>query len=143
LLNQLRQLVGVGADSVAQTAEVVIIDDEPAARYVMSKLLCAKPCRVLEAENGTDALRMIKASSPQLILLDLNMPDISGFEILNRLKTDASTQAIPVAVVTSAILSAAERSLLKEQTCAIINKSALSGERIDQLWQEVLGEEKA
>jgi CheY-like chemotaxis protein len=125
---------------VARAAEVVIIDDEPAARYVMSKLLCAKPCRVLEAENGTDGLRVVKASSPQLILLDLNMPDISGFEVLNRLKNDASTQAIPVAVVTSAVLSDAQRSLLEEQTCAIINKSALSGERIDQLWQEVLGE---
>ena len=146
LLDQLQRLTSAALNAEqdqphdsAQT-QVVIIDDEPAARYILSKLLCAKSCRVQEAENGLEGLRMIKASSPQLIFLDLAMPDISGFEVLNSLKTDASTQSIPVAVVTSATLTEANRRLLEAQTCAIINKTELSRERIEDLWQQVIGQ---
>lgn len=145
LLDQLQRLTSMLNDPEhdetgdSPPARVMIIDDEPAARYVLSKLLCDKPCRVQEAENGVEALRMIKASRPQLIFLDLTMPDVSGFEVLNRLKADASTQSIPVAVVTSAALSEANRRLLETQTCAIISKTELSRERIDHVWQQVLG----
>ncbi len=146
LLDQLQRLTGAALnaeqdqpDDSAKT-QVVIIDDEPAARYILSKLLWGKSCRVQEAENGLEGLRMIKASSPQLIFLDLAMPDISGFEVLNSLKTDASTQSIPVAVVTSATLTEAHRRLLEAQTCAIINKTELSRERIEDLWQQVIGQ---
>ncbi len=147
LLAQLQRLTHVAptlkqaaASASPPTAQVLIIDDEPAARYVLSKLLCSKTCRVQEAVNGMDGLRMIKASAPQLIFLDLTMPDVSGFEVLNSLKTDVSTRAIPVAVVTSATLSEANRRLLEAQTCAIINKTELSRERIEDLWQQVIGQ---
>ncbi len=146
LLDQLQRLTSAALNAEqdqphdSAPTQVVIIDDEPTARYILSKLLCAKSCRVQEAENGLEGLRMIKASSPQLIFLDLTMPDISGFEVLNSLKTDASTQSIPVAVVTSATLTEANRRLLETQTCAIINKNELSRERIEDLWQQVIGQ---
>jgi len=146
LLDQLQRLTSAALNAEqdqphdSAPTQVVIIDDEPTARYILSKLLCAKSCRVREAENGLEGLRMIKASSPQLIFLDLTMPDISGFEVLNSLKTDASTQSIPVAVVTSATLTEAHRRLLEAQTCAIINKTELSRERIEDLWQQVIGQ---
>ena len=144
LLEQLQRLTRNGApDADKKAAQVIIIDDEPAARYVLSKFLGGVPCRVKEAENGREGLRMIKASLPQLVLLDLNMPDISGFELLNELKTDAATQSIPVAVVTSATLTEADRRLLGSKTCAVINKSELSRQRIEELWQRVFaGEER-
>jgi signal transduction histidine kinase/CheY-like chemotaxis protein len=146
LLDRLQRLTGAAAGPGQNEArdapdtQVMIIDDEPAARYVLSKLLHGKPCHVQEAENGAEGLRMIKASPPQLIFLDLNMPGVSGFEVLNRLKTDVSTQSIPVAVVTSAALTEAHRRLLEAQTCAIISKTELSRERIEDLWQQVLGQ---
>ena len=146
LLDQLQRLTGAALNAEqdqphdSPKTQVVIIDDEPAARYILSKLLWGKSCRVQEAENGLEGLRMIKASSPQLIFLDLAMPDISGFEVLNSLKTDASTQSIPVAVVTSATLTEAHRRLLEAQTCAIINKAELSREKIEDLWQQVIGQ---
>ncbi|HTF93919.1 MAG TPA: ATP-binding protein [Verrucomicrobiae bacterium] len=146
LLDQLQRLTGAALNAEQDQppdfpkTQVVIIDDEPAARYILSKLLWGKSCRVQEAENGFEGLRMIKASSPQLIFLDLAMPDLSGFEVLNSLKTDALTQSIPVAVVTSATLTEAHRRLLEAQTCAIINKTELSRERIEDLWQQVIGQ---
>jgi signal transduction histidine kinase/CheY-like chemotaxis protein len=140
LLEQLAQLTGVPMGADASMAQVLIIDDEPASRYVLSKLLNGKRCRIKEASNGVEGLQMVKASPTQLVFLDLNMPDLSGFEVLKSLKADASTQSIPVAVVTSMTLSEANRRLLEEKACAIINKTDLSRERIDHLWQQVLGE---
>jgi CheY-like chemotaxis protein len=139
-LEQLAQLTGVPMGADASMAQVLIIDDEPASRYVLSKLLNGKRCRIKEASNGVEGLQMVKASPTQLVFLDLNMPDLSGFEVLKSLKADASTQSIPVAVVTSMTLSEANRRLLEEKACAIINKTDLSRERIDHLWQQVLGE---
>jgi signal transduction histidine kinase/DNA-binding response OmpR family regulator len=142
LLERLESLTGNGVPDTDETAaQVLIIDDEPAARYVLSKLLGGVPCRVKEAENGREGLRMIKASPPQLILLDLNMPDISGFELLNELKNDTATQSIPVAVVTSATLTEADLRLLGS-TCAVINKAELSRQRIEELWQRVFAAEE-
>ena len=145
LLEQLERLTGNGApDTGENAAQVIIIDDEPAARYVLSKLLDGVACRVKEAENGREGLRMIKASPPQLVLLDLNMPDISGFEVLNELKTDTATRSIPVAVVTSTTLTEADRRLLGSKACAVISKAELSRQRIEELWQRVLtAEERA
>ncbi|MGH7871672.1 MAG: ATP-binding protein [Candidatus Binatia bacterium] len=145
LLDQLQRLTGAAFNAGQEqsrdsTTQVVIVDDEPAARYVLSKLLGDKPCRVQEADNGVEGLRIIRASQPQLIFLDLSMPDVSGFELLNSLKTDSSTQSIPVAVVTSATLTEANRRLLEAQTCAIISKTELSRERIEDLWQQVIGQ---
>lgn len=142
LLKQLQRLTGGAADGDESAAQVIIIDDEPAARYVLSKFLDGVPCRVKEAENGREGLRMIRARPPQLILLDLNMPDISGFELLDELKTDSATQSIPVAVVTSATLTEADRRLLGSQTCAVINKAELSRQRIEELWQRVFTAEE-
>jgi signal transduction histidine kinase/DNA-binding response OmpR family regulator len=138
-LNHLARLTGMRISPAEDKSwDVVIIDDEPAARYVLSKLLSDKPCRIREADDGLEGLRMVKASPPQLIILDLNMPGLSGFEVLNSLKTDPVTQSIPVAVVTSATLADATRGLLETQACMIINKTELSRDRIDRLWDQIL-----
>jgi signal transduction histidine kinase/DNA-binding response OmpR family regulator len=118
-------------------ARVMIIDDEPAARYVLTKLLSHKACSVQEAVNGTEGIRMAKETMPNLIFLDLKMPDVSGFDVLDRIKTDPATQPIPVAVVTSATLTEEDRRRLEAQTCAIMNKTELSRERVEQVLEKI------
>jgi CheY-like chemotaxis protein len=115
----------------------MIIDDEPAARYVLTKLLSHKDCSVQEAVNGTEGIRMAKETMPNLIFLDLKMPDVSGFDVLDRIKTDPATQPIPVAVVTSATLTEVDRRRLEAQTCAIMNKTELSRERVEQVLEKI------
>ena len=112
---------------------VLIVDDQAASRYILAKMIERQPFRVREATNGMDALREAKLLAPQFIFLDLDMPDISGFEVLDQLKADPAMRPIPVAIVTSLVLTEAERSRLENQACAIINKSELSEARIEEL----------
>jgi signal transduction histidine kinase/DNA-binding response OmpR family regulator len=121
----------------APGARVMIIDDEPAARYVLTKLLSHKACSVQEAVSGAEGIRMAKETMPNLIFLDLKMPDVSGFDVLDRIKTDPATQPIPVAVVTSATLTEDDRRRLEAQTCAIMNKTELSRERVEQVLEKI------
>jgi CheY-like chemotaxis protein len=117
----------------------LIIDDQAASRYILVKLM-QDEFLVREASNGTDGLRMAKEIAPRLIFLDLNMPDVSGFELLDQLKADPITRGIPVAIVTSLVLTEAERARLENQACAIINKTELSRERVARLLARVLAE---
>ena len=93
----------------------MIIDDEPAARYVLTKLLSHKACSVQEAVNGTEGIRMAEGDDAEFDFLDLKMPDVSGFDVLDRIKTDPATQPIPVAVVTSATLTEEDRRRLERR----------------------------
>jgi CheY-like chemotaxis protein len=117
---------------------ILVIDDEPAARYVMISFFKDQNCVTYEAQNGVDGYRMAREIKPQLVLLDLYMPDMSGYDVLDSLKADSELQWIPVAVVTSASLSDQQRRHLERHTCAIVNKSTLSRERMRGLLDLVL-----
>jgi signal transduction histidine kinase/CheY-like chemotaxis protein len=148
LLGSLERLTGVEAhdderkskDKRVPRGQVLIVDDQGAARYVLAKLLQGRHFILRQATNGTDGLRMAKEFAPDFIFLDLDMPDISGFEVLNLLKADPATRAIPVAIVTSLILSEPDRQNLAKQACAILNKSELSRARIEDLLTKDLAE---
>jgi signal transduction histidine kinase/CheY-like chemotaxis protein len=111
---------------------VLIIDDQGSARYILTRLIQDFPFIVRQATNGVEGLRMAKEINPAFIFLDLNMPDISGFEVLSRLKADPMMRGIPVAIVTSLALNDLERGRLKD-ACGILRKSELSRDRIAQL----------
>ena len=117
---------------------VLIIDDEAAALYILAKLMENEPVIVHQASNGPDGVRLAREIAPVAIFLDLDMPEVSGFEILKQLKADSSLRNIPVAIVTSLILNDSERRQLESETCAIIRKSDLSRPRIEELLASVL-----
>jgi CheY-like chemotaxis protein len=117
---------------------VLIVDDQAAARYVLAKLIDGKRYLVRQAKNGAEGLRMAKEVAPDFIFLDLDMPDIWGFDVLKALKADPVTESIPVAIVTSLSLSDEDRARVECQACAVISKSELSRARIDQLLTSTL-----
>jgi CheY-like chemotaxis protein len=104
---------------------VLLVDDDITSRYLLSALLSNRNCRLSEAENATEGLRLAGELMPDLIILDLAMPDMSGFEVLDRLKGDPATTNIPVVIHTSKLLDENDRLRLN---CAIgiIPKSILS-----------------
>jgi signal transduction histidine kinase/DNA-binding response OmpR family regulator len=105
---------------------VLVIDDDPAARYVLAKLLSDGSTRVIEAENCERGLEAARRSRPAAIFLDLHLPDGSGEDVLCELRGDASFDETPVAIVTSQSLSAADRERLAARADLVVEKSELT-----------------
>jgi CheY-like chemotaxis protein len=81
---------------------------------------------VQEAASGAEGLLQARAQRPYAIVLDLVMPEMSGFEVLARLKQDPVTADIPVVVLTSKSLSSEERRMLAPHAARIVSKETLS-----------------
>jgi two-component system cell cycle response regulator len=83
------------------TARILIVDDMPANTRLLEAKLSAEYYQVATAQDGFEALRLAKAWQPDLILLDVMMPEMDGYETCRRLKDDAATIHIPVVMVTA------------------------------------------
>ena len=83
-----------------ETQNVVIIDDEPTTLLLLEHAI-APIATVSVCEQSTHAQQLIKDKQPDLILLDINMPGMSGFELCERLKSSPETANIPVIFITS------------------------------------------
>ncbi len=82
-------------------AKILVVDDEPINRTVLEALLKPLGYQVEVAENGLQALELVEKAPPDLVLLDVMMPGMDGFEVLGRLKEGEQTQRIPVVMVTA------------------------------------------
>jgi signal transduction histidine kinase len=100
----------------------LVVDDDPATREMLMRWLARDGWTVGVAENGRIALDIINRRPPSLIILDLVMPEMNGYVLLNHLAGDAALAGIPVVVLTSSDLSADERALLDRRTHAILLK---------------------
>lgn len=80
---------------------VAIVDDDPTIVKVVRIILQANGFEVVEALNGTEALELVKREMPDIVLLDIMMPDMDGFEVLRLLKEDEETEGIPVVFLTA------------------------------------------
>lgn len=89
------------ADPSAAAAHILVVDDNAANRDLLSRRLKREAYRVTSAAEGADALALITAERFDLVLLDLMMPGLSGFEVLSRLKADESTRHLPVIMISA------------------------------------------
>jgi PAS domain S-box-containing protein len=80
---------------------ILNVDDDEGSRYAVTRVLELAGFEVGEAANGEEALRMARDLHPDLVLLDVNLPDIKGFEVCRRLKSAPETSAIPVMHITA------------------------------------------
>ena len=120
LLERLRKLTGS-----TRSPSILIIDDNERDRYLLKQLFRGSSIVIQEAAGGAEGLREAMKEQPNAIVLDLSMPDLSGFEVLDALKKDASTKDIPVVICTSRILTESERRRLGGQTVAVVNKDRM------------------
>jgi DNA-binding response OmpR family regulator len=82
-------------------AKVLVIDDEAPIRLLCRVNLEAENMEVLEAEDGTKGLELARAEQPDVILLDVMMPGLDGWEVLHRLLEDETTKEIPIVFLTA------------------------------------------
>ena len=87
---------------------VLVVDDDASVRTSLARLLRASRLSVACASGGADALARLAEFTPDLVLLDLSMPQIDGFEVLRRIRADRRTAAVPV-IMLSAMLDPALR----------------------------------
>ncbi|MHC4288724.1 MAG: response regulator [Planctomycetota bacterium] len=89
------------SNNETQTAKILVVDDNSQNLELILAYLEDLDCQTLAAEGGQEALDMIQNDPPDLVLLDVMMPKISGFEVCKRIKSNPETANIPIIMVTA------------------------------------------
>ncbi|MFN2108304.1 MAG: GAF domain-containing protein [Anaerolineae bacterium] len=114
---------------------VLIVDDNSDDRKLLRRILEDAGYKVQEAPGGAEAISMIHTDPPNLLVLDLMMPDVDGFAVLENLKMNQLTRDIPVVVVTAKELGKSERARLQQRVQALLQKGLFDQ---NQLLDDVL-----
>jgi two-component system, cell cycle response regulator DivK len=96
------------ADTRVTNRRILVVEDQEDNRRILRDLLTSRGYDLVEAEDGEKALAMAEDRSPDLILMDVQIPLIDGYEVTRRLKANPALRAIPIIVVTSYALSGDE-----------------------------------
>ena len=107
------------------TGPVLVVDDDENIRTLLASILVEEQIPVSVAANGEEALRIVTQQAPRLVLLDLMMPGMDGFEVLRLLRADERTRHIPVVIVTAKTLSPEEERLLSTEASMIVTKNGV------------------
>jgi signal transduction histidine kinase/DNA-binding LacI/PurR family transcriptional regulator/DNA-binding response OmpR family regulator len=107
---------------------VLIVDDDPKILAVHSRIVQQVGYRALQANNGQAAVTVAGQARPNLILLDLMMPEMDGFAVLDRLRAEEATRNIPVIVITGQVLSDEDMERLNRGVAAILSKGLFSAD---------------
>ena len=108
---------------------VLVIDDDPGAIELLAGQLRQNRYAVLSAQGGREGIELAQRHRPDLIALDLEMPEVNGFDVVEALKSSPETARIPIVVVTAQNLTAADRTRLNGHISDIVGKSQFSAER--------------
>jgi CheY-like chemotaxis protein len=109
---------------------VLIVEDDPSSRRTLRQMLKKQGCEVAEAENGHEALERVARSRPSVILLDLMMPHMDGFEFVADLRSREEWRTIPVVVVTAKDITEEDRLRLNGCVTEVIQKGTYSREAL-------------
>jgi GAF domain-containing protein/DNA-binding response OmpR family regulator len=124
----------------APRARVLIVEDEEPVYVVLRDMLEREGCEVMVAENGAVALEHVTNGRPDIILLDLMMPHMDGFQFIEALRQKHPHREIPVVVLTAKELSKGEREHLARETKAVLRKSLHSRDELAAELRRVLRE---
>ena len=112
--------------SAEREVTVLVVDDDPSAIDLLAAQLRQNRYAVLRAQGGRAGIELARRHRPDLIALDLEMPEVNGFDVVEALKSRPDTARIPIVVVTAQNLSAAERDRLNGHISEIVGKSQFS-----------------
>ncbi|MFA6954793.1 MAG: response regulator [Thermoanaerobaculia bacterium] len=126
IVDTLRRLV----DGSGGRHDILLIDDDPSFHDLIDAQLEPAGFSVRHARNGAEGLRMIAESAPALVILDLMMEEMDGFEVALRIRLEPRSATIPIMIVTSADVDASVRSRLRGRIEAIVEKQKLTTEQL-------------
>jgi signal transduction histidine kinase/DNA-binding LacI/PurR family transcriptional regulator/CheY-like chemotaxis protein len=119
---------GLDVNSSAEGKTILLVDDEPVILEMHARMIQTQfpACRVLLAHNGREALDTIRKELPNLILLDLMMPELDGFGVLKAMRMDEIIRSIPVVVLTGQVLTEEDMARLNQGVAAVLQKGIFS-----------------
>ncbi|HET6776873.1 MAG TPA: response regulator [Actinomycetota bacterium] len=120
-------------------ARVLVVDDEPDVLLLCRLNLEQRGHEVLEAPNGDQALDLARDGTPDLVVLDLMLPGIDGYQVLQALRADERTSAIPVLVLTAKSLQADRERSRQLGAAAFLTKPFLPDELCDMVDEVLAG----
>lgn len=125
------------AEKESQRERILIIDDQPESVRLLFELLNEKgDYRIFSADNGTEGISLVARRQPNLIILDLRMPGMDGFEVLEELRSNPETAEIPVMIVTGEVdLSSDEQELLSN--VHVLHKTNISEEEYEEFIKDI------
>jgi threonine synthase len=119
---------------------ILIVDDLTDARRLIRRILQAQGnYTILEAASGREAIQISQNTSPDLIILDLMMPEMDGFSVLDSLKANPATESIPVIVVTAKELTSKERERINGQIHTLMQKGEFMNDEFIEEINELIG----
>jgi CheY-like chemotaxis protein len=121
-----------------ESCSVLLVEDDKATREMMARTLEKSDWQVSEAGNGREALEQMTQVKPQLILLDLMMPVMDGFDFLLEMRANSEWQDIPVIVLTAKDLTDEDRRVLSGRVEQIVEKGACTHEQVVSLIHQAL-----
>jgi two-component system cell cycle response regulator DivK len=98
---------------------ILVVEDEEDSRKILRDLLSRAAYEMTEAENGEQALAAVAKQRPDLILMDIQMPILDGYEATRRIKSDPTFRDIPIIVVTSYALSGGDEAKARAAGCDV------------------------
>lgn len=123
--------------------KILVVDDEPDVVELVERTLRTEGFEVLSAYDGIAALDMASTDKPDLILLDLMMPMMSGYEVCEQLKSNPSTQHIPVICLSSAHTMDARNTSMRAGAATLVTKPFLPAELTAQIRRHLPKTEQA
>lgn len=142
---QLEEGLGAALERLdEQVTTVVVIDDNPQDSRLIRRLLQAhRNYRVFEVNNPLDAIDLVRQRRPDLVMLDLTMPELDGFTLLEQFKADAEIASIPVVVVSAKALTPADRARLEGRAESLWQKGSFNTRELVDHVVRTLGSDPA
>ncbi len=124
-----------------QITTLVVIEDNPHDNRLIRRLLQSyKNYRVFQAYSGVDGIDLVRQREPDLVILDLNLPDTDGFSVLSKLKSDERTREIPVVVISAKSPNLEEQDYLNRYTDSVWLKGSFSARELARHVVDLLGD---
>jgi len=113
-----------------EARKILVVDDDPNILAMHTRMVQAQSphYHVLQAHNGREALNILRQEQPDLVLLDLMMPELDGFGVLEAMRDDPATQRIPVVILTAQVLTEDDMARLNRGMISILSKGLFSTE---------------
>jgi signal transduction histidine kinase/CheY-like chemotaxis protein len=133
----------IGVNGSGAKTQVLVVDDERANRDWLKEILEPAGFGVISAGGGREAIELARARRPDLVLLDLMMPDVSGFDVVEALRSDRITSKTPIMVLTAKDLTEADKRQLNGRVSNILHRGTTGASDLVSMLRQAIGGEVA